>query len=221
MEKQKKQFILVLIFLVVLILAYFGIRFYNEKKEEKEEEKEAAETITLTDFETDDVTAFSYELEGATLSFTKDGENWLYDGDNSLELEEDTITSMLYSAASLTAKDALEEYDSLNDYGLDAPENTIVITTSDEMITLLVGNENEITGDYYVMLEGDDTVYLIGTALNNTFGKSVDDLLAEAETEEVTTEEVTEKQAGEAELTTEVTGETEDATEEAEVIEAE
>ncbi len=197
MEKQKRQFTVVLAVLVVLVLVYFGIRFYNQKKEEREEEQEAAETITVTDFDVKDVTAFSYQLDGQTLSYTKEGEDWLYDGDNTLDLDEDVVETMLSSADSLTAEEALEEYDSLADYGLDTPANTIVITTPDGTTTLLVGNSNEITGEYYVMKEGSDDVYLVGTALDNTFGKAVEDLLEEEETEDteetIETEEVTEE----------------------------
>lgn len=229
MEKQKKQFVIVLAVLVVMILAYLGIRFYNSKQEEKEAAEEEAATITITDFDTDDVTVFSYQLDGATLSFTKDGDDWFYDGDTTLDMDEDTIESMLSAVASLTAEEELEEYESLSDYGLESPENTIVITTSDSTITLLVGDANEITGDYYVMTEDSDIIYLISTSLSSTFGVTVDELIAEEEetesveetetvdtTEEVETEEVTENTEDVSEATEEV-----EETEEAEVTEAE
>lgn len=218
MEKQKKQFIVVLILLVVAVVAYLLLHVYNDRKEAKEEAEEDADTITITDFNTDDVTAFSYQLNGETLSFTKDGDNWLYDGDTSLDLDEDSVTSMLSAVSNLTTEEALEEYDSLSDYGLDAPSNTITVTTEDGTITLLAGNQNEITNSYYMMTGDNDTVYLISTDLNSTFGSSVDDLLAEeeeTETEEPeeATETVSEDATEEAVL--------EDTTETVEVTEAE
>lgn len=204
MEKQKKQFAVLLAVLVVMILVYLGIRFYNQKAEEKETAEEEAETVTVTDFDTDDVTAFSYQLNGETLSFTKDGDNWFYDGDVTLDLDESVVTTMLSAASNLTTTDVLDEYDSLADYGLDAPENTITITTSDGVITLMVGSSNEITGDYYMMTGDSDTVYLISSSLSSSFGKTVEELIAEEEeteaTEEVeTTEEV--EMTEEAEVT--------------------
>ncbi len=218
MEKQKKQFIVVLILLVVAVAAYLILHVYNDKKEAKEEAEEDADTITITDFDTDDVTAFSYQLNGETLSFTKDGDNWLYDGDTSLDLDEDSITSMLSAVSNLTTEEALEEYDSLSDYGLDTPSNTITVTTADGTITLLAGNQNEITNSYYMMTGDSDTVYLISTDLNSTFGSVVDDLIAEEE--ETETEEPEEATETVSEDTTEEAV-LEETTETAEVTEAE
>lgn len=218
MEKQKKQFIVVLILLVVAVAAYLILHVYNDKKEAKEEAEEDADTITITDFDTDDVTAFSYQLNGETLSFTKDGDNWLYDGDTSLDLDEDSITSMLSAVSNLTTEEALEEYDSLSDYGLDTPSNTITVTTADGTITLLAGNQNEITNSYYMMTGDSDTVYLISTDLNSTFSSAVDDLIAEEE--ETETEESEEATETVSEDTTEEAV-LEETTETAEVTEAE
>lgn len=218
MEKQKKQFIVVLILLVVAVAAYLILHVYNDKKEAKEEAEEDADTITITDFDTDDVTAFSYQLNGETLSFTKDGDNWLYDGDTSLDLDEGSITSMLSAVSNLTTEEALEEYDSLSDYGLDTPSNTITVTTADGTITLLAGNQNEITNSYYMMTGDSDTVYLISTDLNSTFGSAVDDLIAEEE--ETETEEPEEATETVSEDTTEEAV-LEETTETAEVTEAE
>lgn len=218
MEKQKKQFIVVLILLVVAVAAYLILHVYNDKKEAKEEAEEDADTITITDFDTDDVTAFSYQLNGETLSFTKDGDNWLYDGDTSLDLDEDSITSMLSAVSNLTTEEALEEYDSLSDYGLDTPSNNITVTTADGTITLLAGNQNEITNSYYMMTGDSDTVYLISTDLNSTFSSAVDDLIAEEE--ETETEEPEEATETVSEDTTEEAV-LEETTETAEVTEAE
>ena len=218
MEKQKKQFIVVLILLVVAVAAYLILHVYNDKKEAKEEAEEDADTITITDFDADDVTAFSYQLNGETLSFTKDGDNWLYDGDTSLDLDEDSITSMLSAVSNLTTEEALEEYDSLSDYGLDTPSNTITVTTADGTITLLAGNQNEITNSYYMMTGDSDTVYLISTDLNSTFSSAVDDLIAEEE--ETETEEPEEATETVSEDTTEEAV-LEETTETAEVTEAE
>lgn len=218
MEKQKKQFIVVLILLVVAVAAYLILHVYNDKKEAKEEAEEDADTITITDFDTDDVTAFSYQLNGETLSFTKDGDNWLYDGDTSLDLDEDSITSMLSAVSNLTTEEALEEYDSLSDYGQDTPSNTITVTTADGTITLLAGNQNEITNSYYMMTGDSDTVYLISTDLNSTFSSAVDDLIAEEE--ETETEEPEEATETVSEDTTEEAV-LEETTETAEVTEAE
>ena len=53
------------------------------KKEKKQEEEHK---VTVTQMETSDVTAFSYERNGTTLSFTKNGEDWVYDGDTTIDI---------------------------------------------------------------------------------------------------------------------------------------
>ena len=73
MKKQKKQFLGMLLVLAVLAAAYGGIHVYNQKQEEKEASEEEAEKLTVVDFKTDDVTAFSYVLGGQVYAYTKNG----------------------------------------------------------------------------------------------------------------------------------------------------
>ena len=148
MQKQRKQFVITVVILLVLVLAYIGIHLYNQKQEEKKEKEEKENEITVTELDTDDVTAFSYQVSGETLSFTKDGDEWVYDQDTSLDLDEDVVNGMIEKAASLTADDSFDDYDSLADYGLDQPSNTITLTTKESTTTLYLGNQNAMTSQY-------------------------------------------------------------------------
>lgn len=191
MKKQKIQIITLLAAVVLLCAAYAGIRYYNNRQEEKEAEKEKAETITVTDFEVSDITKFSYQLEGQTLSFTKEGENWHYDGDSSVDIDEDAVETLLSKAVNVTAEETVTEYDTLADFGLETPSNTITITTEEGNTTLLIGNQNEITNQYYLKKADSDVIYLVGSAVATGFNKTVEDLTAEEE--ETETEEPTEE----------------------------
>ena len=95
MQKQKKQMIVLVILLILLILAYIGVHFYSKKQEEKENAKEEAEKIQVTDLEVSDITQFSYVLDGTTLSFTKNGTEWTYDGDQSVDIDESALETLL------------------------------------------------------------------------------------------------------------------------------
>lgn len=205
MKKQKIQIITLLAAVVLLCAAYAGIRYYNDRQEEKEAEKEKAGTITVTDFEVSDITKFSYQLEGQTLSFTKEGENWHYDGDSSVDIDEDAVETLLSKAINVTAEETVTEYDSLEDFGLETPSNTITITTEEGDTTLLIGNQNEITNQYYLKKADSDVIYLVGSAVATGFNKTVEGLTAEeeeTETEE-TTEEIPQEESSETEETTE------------------
>lgn len=194
MQKQRKQFVITVVILLVLVLAYIGIHLYNQKQEEKKEKEEKENEITVTELDTDDVTAFSYQVSGETLSFTKDGDEWVYDQDTSLDLDEDVVNGMIEKAASLTADDSFDDYDSLADYGLDQPSNTITLTTKESTTTLYLGNQNAMTSQYYLMTGDGETVYAVDNTLSTTFSKTEDSLVKEEDTqteepEEAVTEE--------------------------------
>lgn len=167
MKRQKKQLITLITLFAFLLFAYIGLGNYNKAEAEKEEE---ANTISINEFASDEVSAFSYDYNGETYSYTKNGEDWLYDGDTSLDMEESLIISMLDTAGSLLGEDMVSEYESLDTYGLENPAKTIGITMTDgTQITIKVGNYNDIVGLYYLMLEGDSNLYLVDGTILNTF----------------------------------------------------
>lgn len=190
MQKQKIQFLVLLAVVLLLCGAYAGIRYYNETQEKKEEEKQTAETVSVTDMEVSDITGFSYVLEGETFSFTKEGDDWQYDGDRSLDMDEDTIETMLSKAVGVTAEETVTDYESLDDFGLEPPSNTIILTTEKGETALYIGNQNEITSQYYLKKGDSDTIYLVGSAVATGFNKTVGELTVEEENTE--TEEITE-----------------------------
>lgn len=191
MQKQKKQLLVMVILLVIGILAYVGIRIYNEKQEEKKAAEEEENKITVTDMKSEDITGFSYQYEGELLEFEKEDGTWYYKGDKSIAMDQDQITSMLETAAGLGAETEVSDYETLSEYGLDTPANTITLTDGTETVTLLLGNKNEMLSQYYVKKKEEDTVYLVSVSLETIFGKSVSDL---TEVEE-STEELSETEA--------------------------
>ncbi|MDD6306270.1 MAG: DUF4340 domain-containing protein, partial [Clostridiales bacterium] len=124
-----------------------------------------------------------------TISFTKEGDDWQYDGDRSLDMDEDAIETMLSKAVGVTAEETVTDYENLDDFGLETPSNTIIFTTEKGETTLYIGNQNEITSQYYLKKGDDATIYLVGSAVATGFNKTVEELTAEEDTE---TEEITE-----------------------------
>lgn len=188
MQRQKKQFLIMVILLVVGVAAYIGIRVYNDRQAEKKAAEEEAEKIKVTELNRDDIIRFSYLYEGETLEFEKEDDTWYYTADKSILLDGDQISSMLGTASSLTAATEVTDYDSLADYGLEEPSNTITLQTTDTTITLYVGDTNEMLSQYYVKKDGDDAVYLVSANLSSVFGKSVSDLTKEEEATESVSE---------------------------------
>lgn len=183
MEKQKKQFLGMLLVLAVLAAAYGGIHVYNQKQEEKEASEEA-EKLTVADFKTDDVTAFSYVLGGQVYAYTKTDEEWTWDGDISLTLDTSQIDAMLDAVTGLTAESEITDGEDLAQYGLENPSGIITFTTADGTMTLQLGDKNAVTGQYYLKVAESDKIYLVSRDLSGTFSKTPQELLNEEETEE-------------------------------------
>ncbi len=186
MQRQKKQFLVMVILLVIGIFAYLGVRFYNGKQEEKKAAEEEQSKTLVTDFKSDDITSFSYQYEGELLEFVKEDGTWYYKGDRGIAMDQDQISYLLDSVSKLNAETKVSDYDTLADYGLDKPQNMIVLTAQASATTLLLGNKNEMLSQYYVKTEAEPDIYLISISLADVFGKSVSDLTkAEENTEKV------------------------------------
>lgn len=184
MKKQKIQFIIILLVLAALVAATFGLKAYNKNKEETKTAEEEASTIYISKVDTDDITAFSYEIDQVTYSFTKNGDTWTYDGDPSIDLDEDKINTMLETFSSLTATDEIT-YDDLSDFGLDNPPDFVTFTTADGSTSIYVGNKNDMLDSYYVMTGEDNKVYLTTTSLADKFSKTLEELTVTEDTESV------------------------------------
>ena len=170
--------------------------------------KEEAEKIQVTDLEVSDITQFSYVLDGTTLSFTKNGTEWTYDGDQSVDIDESALETLLNKASAITASDEVTEYDDLADFGLDDPANTVTLKTDSGLTTIYIGSQNEITNEYYLKTGDSDTIYVVDSAPATGFDKSVEDLTAKADDTETEAEEPSEA-VDETETATVVPNETE------------
>lgn len=210
MKKQKKQLIALCILLLICIVAWVGLTKWNKSQEQKKKEEEEASKVTVTDVNTEDVNAFSYQYNNETLSFVKEDDTWYYEADKSISLDQDTMETLIATTAQLTAEQEIKDYEDLSEYGLETPSNTITLTTGDGTTTLLIGNKNDMLSQYYVKTNQSDSIYLAGSAVYTTYQKGIADLTVTESTEESATEqsEETEEadtlQDGDTESTTEI-----------------
>ncbi len=210
MKKQKKQLIALCILLLICSVAWVGLTKWNKSQEQKKQEEEEASKVTVTDVNTEDVNAFSYQYNNETLSFVKEDDTWYYEADKSISLDQDTMETLIATTAQLTAEQEIKDYEDLSEYGLETPSNTITLTTGDGTTTLLIGNKNDMLSQYYVKTDQSDSIYLAGSAVYTTYQKGIADLTVTESTEESATEqpEETEEadtlQDGDTESTTEI-----------------
>ena len=175
---RKKQWIILVIVLAVIVAASAGMKGYQKKQSQKTAQKEESEKVYALQFASDDVTGISYSYNGTVLSFTKEGDDWKCSADETAEIDADKMKTMLSSLGSMTADSTVESPEDVSEYGIDQPTQQVTLDFSDgSEKTVTFGSTNEIVGGTYVQVSGDENVYLVGSSyVNTTLNKGVDDL---------------------------------------------
>lgn len=175
---RKKQWIILVIALVAIVAASAGMKGYQKKQDQKAAQQEEDEKVYALQFTSDDVTGISYEYDGSVLSFTKDGDDWKCNTDETAEIDADKMKTMLSSLGSMTADSTVESPKDVSEYGIDQPTQQVTLDFSDgSEKTVTFGSTNAIVGGTYVQVSDDENVYLVGSSyVNTTLNKGVDDL---------------------------------------------
>lgn len=166
---QKKQAIGILVTLIVLVAALFGLKYYNKYANEKKEREEENAKIYVTSAEVADITALSWQLDTETVSLVKTDDVWTCSEHPEYELDTEKVEDLLANIAPLEASQTVEHPEDDATYGFDAPENVITYTADGKELTLTIGMENAITGGNYLKFSADGKVYLIDSSLLSTF----------------------------------------------------
>lgn len=190
MKKQKVQMIIVLCILVLGVGGYMAAK--NMPKED--ETTVVSENHTVTNVAQDDVVEMTYLYEGSIIELVKENDVWKSKEDKSLTLNQTQIETMLGYVCSISTDTVIPDPESLAEYGLTNPTNTICLTLSDgSIVQVLIGDYLDITGENYILLAGDAQVYTVSSYIATSFEKSLDDLIevVEEEDEELSATEET------------------------------
>ena len=185
MNKQKKQLLLLILVLVLALIAFVLV-----SKMPDEEEIEETVSFTVTDLDTEAVNKLTFTNGTGTYTLTKAEDIWSYEGDKTLDMDEDAVQSMIDKVASITSENCIEKVEDLSLYGLDEPEITILVSDGTTSYTLFIGDYNDMTYTQYLCLENDmETVYTTTSYNISAFKNGIDDLIVvEEDTETATTE---------------------------------
>ncbi|MCR5799569.1 MAG: DUF4340 domain-containing protein [Lachnospiraceae bacterium] len=181
MKKQKKQFIALLIILLLAVGAYIYFTYFRAPKIEEG-------SVSVTEVFHNDVGSVKelmYMHDGVTVELTRDGDTWYLANDKSIKLDQDKVTDILRFAANLNASTTLEDVTDLSEYGLDAPDYTVSFTTSDGVqTTFYIGDFFGVDGTYFARVEGDNNVYKIVSYYADSLVMDVDQLKADTTQEQ-------------------------------------
>lgn len=181
MKAKKRALIGMAVCLVVLAALLALVTWMNSQEKDSGEE-----TIYITNFESSALSTITYTFNGQTVELVYDAEAQAWHlkdlPDQPLQA---TLTGNMASAVSaMKAKRQLEDAGDLSQYGLDAPSFTVTATAGEETYTFLYGDQNQMTQDRYLMLEGSDAVYTVDETMYSAFQYAPEDLFEEEEEEE-------------------------------------
>lgn len=159
--KQRKNMILLVAILAVLVLIYFGLNSWNKSEEEKATKEQEEKTIYLVG--DDELTAISYTDSSSSMNFVMEDGTWYYEADKEIPMSQEAVGSIENLIVNLTAERELSDPDELEDYGLTEPLYTVCYTAEGVENAIYIGN---MTGDnYYVTVNDAGKVYVCSSEL--------------------------------------------------------
>lgn len=156
MKRSKKMIALVAV-LAVACMATLALTRY----EEKQEEIKNSDAIIL-EIPADTVQSLSWEFSEDGLAFHKGENGWLYDEDEAFPVSEEKINDILSHFEAFGVTFIIENVEDYSQYGLDAPEAAIHLSTDDRSYDLKLGSFSKMDEQRYVDI-GDGNVYLVSS----------------------------------------------------------
>ncbi len=160
--------------LVVLVTALLIVLRLPKTQEEKYEEG----NFTILSLKSEKIVEFTIENEKnqqpVTFTYQSDS-GWSYTADKDFKMNQNLVKSAMNVLSKLSSSRKLSDIgDRLDKYGLQKPQVRLSLTDSDNNHqVLLLGNPNEVTGGYYMMVEGDDCAYMVDGDFASAFGNDV------------------------------------------------
>ena len=214
MKKKKKSQFKALMGAVAVLVLLLAVNFVLGALQTAEEnETETEETVEFpVSLSEDEITRVSITNETGTMTFEKEDDTWSYGEDADFPLDQDLLSAKLDTLASLTANRELEGVDDLSEYGLDDPAIEVTVDTDEESYTLGIGDSNSSTGDYYVKVDGEDTVYTLSSTMPTAMAMDIYDVIVADDFPILTTTDMTGIKVESDEVNAEFTKEETDGT---------
>lgn len=171
MSKGKRK-ALTLIALFVLMAVVIGLYILVSKGESDGETEDGTSESTVQVVNIDKDTIISVEIAGGnrdTISLKKQGEDWQLSDLPDAPLLSENVEGMFTNVSPVTATKELEAAE-LSEYGLDQPELTVKIGTSDGgEHELRFGSEVPTTGGRYGLYTGSNKIYTFAASVYSAF----------------------------------------------------
>lgn len=165
--------------LAVLLGAYFGVSAAVEKDEQKQTELAAQtndESLAIAGYDDIDGLEWTYGGESVRLVCDDSG-TWYCPDEPACPIDSSKVAIMQSAAAYVAAELYVEDAESLTDYGMDEPELMLTVQSGEQSRSYCVGAYNELTGRYYMTVDGGQDVYLEAGDLTGSFWYDLENLV--------------------------------------------
>ncbi len=166
---------------VVVLAAIAGGVYWTNKHKADEAKKPASATdttkvLTIPEDQFKEIKIAKKDAEPTIVS--KMGDKWALIMPKPLPADQDAVTQMVTSLASLNADRVVEEKPSdLAPFGLVTPKEQVVVTKKDgKTQTLEIGDDSPVGSGVFAKLEGDPRVFVVPTYTKSNFDKTSKDL---------------------------------------------
>ena len=209
--KNKKGLIIGIVILLLLLGAYFLLRYLNLDEENTEEEDT---TETVFEIDAEDISNIQIVSGENTFDFSHGDDTWSYVQDANFPLSESAILDKVSSLTSISSSRTIENPENLSDYGLEDPEVTATVTDAEgETTQLALGTTNDAVSGCYMSLNDDTSkIYLVDTSLKTNLQFDLSDIAEKEDIPSITGSTITsvtiQKSEGTARLYQDSTSET-------------
>lgn len=166
MRSSKKRRLYSLLALCLAIGILSGAYFLLKDRFTEEEPEDETPAISITSFSSEDIVNIKLSRRDGDILFERKEEGWDILEPYSVKLLESRVDRYGEIMSSLEAMDiVVENPDDLEPYGLKDPTvKSEVKLKDDTFVTVLVGKQTATGDSYYLMKEGDSTVYIVNKA---------------------------------------------------------
>lgn len=172
--KRSKKLLILMAVLVVVAVAYSIIALRNPLYINPE----TVIKETISEINSDTITQISWLYNGEEITLVRGDTEWSYADDSNFPLNQTKLTDLLSAASTVKSTHKVEDPEDPAEYGLDEPSRIISVLTSDGQETnYYIGTLNNITKEYYLMLNSEETVYMVPTDLIDAFSLGLFDLI--------------------------------------------
>ena len=162
MNKTKRNIIIAVVIIAVLIAGTIIISNIDVSDNSQTENQEEIYTIYSED--TSNLSGVEVKTaDGSIRAVNLDNSVWTINDMSTDDVDSSKAQGLAGTVSTLTSKHKIETAPSdLSQYGLDKPEITVTISKkSGEEDKLYIGDMSPTLGEYFVMRDGDDSVYTI------------------------------------------------------------